>query len=445
MEETLKNEKMYNSISNSQKSTDITLSPTNSNINSNSLNSPDFIFYETPISFPEKNLKSPFIHFEKDKNNQLLEEEKKELKNLLKRNSIEIPPLVIYESENNNHPLINKKYMMKDEESNDGSIPWITENSLTNKHKGILKLHFEIIDFYNFIKLTESERKLRYKAYNKIMEIINSKFPNYKGQIFGSFSQDLSLSNSDLDICLNFKNCPSGRNEHIIILSNILKTINKSRKFSKNHLITARIPIIRCFHKNTGIKIDISINRKCNYISNSNVKSLIKTNPCIQYLTLLIKFYLRQRKLNDVHQGGISSVLILNLVYAYLLYTKKMNLFTEQNLNLGSLLFGFFDFFGFKFQFNKIEINNKFGGFFKPMLKDNVKIFVNSPIDEEENLSKNPFQFDKVILAFQNAYECLSSHNSDSKSYLADFIIPNYPLRRRRKIIDKENENFNLK
>ena len=122
-----------------------------------------------------------------------------------------------------------------------------------------------------------------------------------------------------------------------------------------------------------------------------------------------------------------------------------MNLFTEQNLNLGSLLFGFFDFFGFKFQFNKIEINNKFGGFFRPMLKDNVKIFVKSPIDEEENLSKNPFNFDKVILAFQNAYECLSSHNSDSRSYLADFIIPNYPLRRRRKIIDKENENFNLK
>ena len=88
MEETLKNEKMYNSISNSQKSTDITLSPTNSNINSNSLDSPNFIFYETPISFPEKNLKSPFIHFEKDKNNQLSEEEKKELKNLLKKNSI---------------------------------------------------------------------------------------------------------------------------------------------------------------------------------------------------------------------------------------------------------------------------------------------------------------------------------------------------------------------
>ena len=95
------------------------------------------------------------------------------------------------------------------------------------------------------------------------------------------------------------------------------------------------------------------------------LNQLLMNYPCIQYLTLLIKFYLRQRKLNDTHKGGISSIVIFNLVYAYILYAKKINKYNENLLNLGSLLIDFFEFFGYIFNFKNIEINNQCGGFFK--------------------------------------------------------------------------------
>jgi non-canonical poly(A) RNA polymerase PAPD5/7 len=385
----------------------------------------------------ETNVKFYFNHFENNNSNKLSIEEKKELKDLLKLNKIDIPPIVIYEKEKYNNPFKNIKIHLKDDEINDGKIPWIKDNSDTNKYTGILKLHYEIIDFYNFIKLTKKEENIRYKVFNNVMEVINKNYPNYKGEIFGSFPQGLSLSNSDLDIFLSFNNCPYDKKEILKILSNILKRLKQSGKFKKIFLISAKVPIIKCLDKNSGIKIDISINRKSNYITNSYVKSIINKYPCIQYLTLLIKFYLRQRKLNDTHKGGISSIVIFNLVYAYILYAKKINKYNENIINLGSILIDFFEFFGYIFQYKNIEINNLCGGFFK-IRNDNDSnlLYLNNPIDNQ-NMLKNTYNFERVILAFQNALNCLYNPNQPEKSYLSDFIIPNFILKRRSEIIEK--------
>jgi type I site-specific restriction-modification system R (restriction) subunit len=66
----------------------------------------------------------------------------------------------------------------------------------------MLKLHYEILDFYEFIKLTNNEIKLRNKTYNSINTIIEDNFPNYKCILYGSFTTELSLPNSDIDILI---------------------------------------------------------------------------------------------------------------------------------------------------------------------------------------------------------------------------------------------------
>ena len=436
MNESFLGKKIGNKIPSSQLSSETTFSPNSNNI---TLNSPSFSPMQINEEMNETNVKFYFNNSKNNNSNQLSIEEKKELRDLLKRNKIEIPPIVIYEKEKYNNPFKNIKINLKDDEINDGKIPWIKDNSNTNKYKGILKLHFEIIDFYNFIKLTKKEENIRYKVFNNVMEVINKNYPNYKGEIFGSFPQGLSLSNSDLDIFLSFNNCPYDKKEILKILSNILKRLKQSGKFKKIFLISAKVPIIKCLDKNSGIKIDISINRKSNHISNSYVKKIINNYPCIQYLTLLIKFYLRQRKLNDTHKGGISSIVIFNLVYAYILYAKKINKYNESILNLGSLLIDFFEFFGYIFQYKNIEINNECGGFFKIRKdNDNNLMYLNNPIDNK-NMLKNTYNFDRVILAFQNALNCLYNPNQPEKSYLSDFIIPNFILKRRSQIIEEEN------
>ena len=47
-------------------------------------------------------------------------------------------------------------------------FPWITKKSLSQKNRGILKLHFEIIEFYNFIKPTKKENEIRIKTFKEI-------------------------------------------------------------------------------------------------------------------------------------------------------------------------------------------------------------------------------------------------------------------------------------
>ena len=434
MNDSLLGKKKRNIIQSSQQSSETTTSPNSKNTN---LNSPSFSPIQINEEMNETNVKFYFNHFENNNSNKLSIEEKKELKDLLKLNKIDIPPIVIYEKEKYNNPFKNIKIHLKDDEINDGKIPWIKDNSDTNKYSGILKLHYEIIDFYNFIKLTKKEENIRYKVFNNVMEVINKHYPNYKGEIFGSFPQGLSLSNSDLDIFLYFKNCPNDKKEILKILSNILRILKQSGKFRKIFLISAKVPIIKCLDKNSGIKIDISINKKSNYITNSYVKSIINKYPCIQYLTLLIKFYLRQRKLNDTHKGGISSIVIFNLIYAYILYAKKINKYNENIINLGSILIDFFEFFGYIFQYKNIEINNLCGGFFK-IRNDNDSnlLYLNNPIDNQ-NMLKNTYNFERVILAFQNALNCLYNPNQPEKSYLSDFIIPNFILKRRSEIIEK--------
>ena len=93
----------------------------------------------------------------------------------------------------------------KNEESN-SFYPWIKKNSKCHSLKGMLKLHYEILDFYDFIKLNKEEIKSRNKTLKEISNIIEDNFTNYQCKLYGSFLYELSLPNSDIDILIIEKN-----------------------------------------------------------------------------------------------------------------------------------------------------------------------------------------------------------------------------------------------
>ena len=93
----------------------------------------------------------------------------------------------------------------KNEESN-YFYPWIKKNSKCHSLKGMLKLHYEILDFYDFIKLNKEEIKSRNKTLKEISNIIEDNFTNYQCKLYGSFLYELSLPNSDIDILIIEKN-----------------------------------------------------------------------------------------------------------------------------------------------------------------------------------------------------------------------------------------------
>jgi non-canonical poly(A) RNA polymerase PAPD5/7 len=84
---------------------------------------------------------------------------------------------------------------------------------------------------------------------------------------------------------------------------------------------------------------------------------------CIKPLIYVLKYCLRQRKLNDTYTGGISSFLLFNLLFSYIQYHTRLNQYSS-DLTLGNILVGFFQFFAFDFNYEQVGISLKHGGYF---------------------------------------------------------------------------------
>lgn len=103
-----------------------------------------------------------------------------------------------------------------------------------------------------------------------------------------------------------------------------------------------------------NIKMDISFMNPSAYTENvvDYIKSQISYNPEITPLTRVLKRYLAGKKLNSCFNGGLSSFSLLMMIIAYVRYPK-----TTTTTNLGSLIVGFFEFFGKYFNFNQFVID----------------------------------------------------------------------------------------
>lgn len=74
-------------------------------------------------------------------------------------------------------------------------------------------------------------------------------------------------------------------------------------------ILSARVPVIKCFHRATGIKLDVI----CNEIAGlAQIRLFEKANrvyPQFKFLYLFFKFFLRQRGLNSTYTGGIGGAI----------------------------------------------------------------------------------------------------------------------------------------
>ena len=338
--------------------------------------------------------------------------------------------------------------------ANDSFHPWIKPNSKCHITNGMLKLHYEILDFCEFIKLTKEEINLREKTFNYIKSIIEAKFDEYKCVLYGSFKTDLSLPDSDIDILIvekdNKMNEENSENEKDILTEIIKKIYNilfDTKNFTYIEMIKAKVPIIKCTLKETEVNVDISFFRKNGADAVKTIEKIIDIFPEIRPLTLVIKYTLRQRQLNEIYKGGISSFIIFSLIYYYMSDVRKKILDDFKNgkkegeLTLGHLLLGFFNFYGFMFNYDKLGISIRSGCFLynRKDHKPNTLSIENFQ-DINQDMGKNCYNFKKVVETFKNARDSLYyPERTPVVSYLAGFILPDDILRQRA-----EKSNFNI-
>jgi non-canonical poly(A) RNA polymerase PAPD5/7 len=230
----------------------------------------------------------------------------------------------------------------------------------------MLKLHFEIVDFYNYIKPHKSEYDIRKKSFEILKQILLKKFPDFRVKSFGSFPNEIFLADSDVDIVVISKQ----KIDQKKTLEKIYECIiGKSELFDYIRKIDAKVPIIKLQLKETKIFLDISVDRKNGYDAKRVIKRSMNDFHALKPLLYVLKYFIRQKKLNETFTGGVSSFLLFNLVLAFLQYKNKIaysniNNYNSNQLNLGQLLVDFFQFYGFEFNYDEIGISVRYGGFF---------------------------------------------------------------------------------
>ena len=331
----------------------------------------------------------------------------------------------------------------KNQNSEDSFHPWIKPDSKCYITDGMLKLHYEILDFCEFIKLNDQENSLRQKTFNYIKDLIESKLIGYKCKLYGSYKTELSLPDSDIDILILSEDAMKDQNSKNKIMEELLKKVHEllfsTKSFSYLEIIKAKVPIIKCTYKETNINVDICLFRKNGIYTVKTLEKITESFPEIKPLIMVVKYTLRQRQLNQVYKGGVSSFIIFSLVYYYVADVRKKIAddinkgIKVEELTLGHLLVGFFDFYGFNFNFEQVGISIRNGCFLYERKDDGKNLLsIENPQDISQDMGKSCFRFRKVVETFKFARDSLYyPEKSPVVSYLCGFIFPDDILKKR--------------
>ncbi|XP_034401729.1 terminal nucleotidyltransferase 4A isoform X2 [Cyclopterus lumpus] len=231
--------------------------------------------------------------------------------------------------------------------------PWKTRKY----NPGVLGLHEEVMDLYNFMSPRPEEAAMRKEVVNRIEMIIKELWPTADVQIFGSFSTGLYLPTSDIDLVVFGK----WERPPLQELEQALRKHNVAEPFSIKVLDKATVPIIKLTDQETEVKVDISFNVETGVKAASFIKDYVKMYPVLPYLIFVLKQFLLQRDLNEVFTGGISSYSLILMVISFLQLHPRIDA-RNPSENLGVLLIEFFELYGRHFNYLKTGIRIRSGG-----------------------------------------------------------------------------------
>lgn len=126
-------------------------------------------------------------------------------------------------------------------------------------------------------------------------------------------------------------------------------------------IYTAKVPIIKMIDRATNIHVDISFNINDGLEGVDIVKRYIKKYPQTKYITIVVKYFLKQRGLNDTYMGGIGSFLLFCMVVSSVQMHSSYRS-DHRNLarySLGHYLMNFFKIYGEEFNYGTIGISIK--------------------------------------------------------------------------------------
>ena len=232
--------------------------------------------------------------------------------------------------------------------------------------------------------------------------------------IYGSYSTGMEIESSDIDISINLLEETKKKNKENLV-NDLNYFLSNDPKFENLFPITSTsVPILKLVINQHNIKTKVDLTFDLENPKNiiNYYTTIIKKNPEIKPLTLIIKKLIHKNHLNRVFEGGLSSHSLFIMVASNIKLLKSNNNYNSNKLNLGELLLDLLRFYGYVFNYSNTIIDiNQNNPYIITQEFSKVPVFID-PISNI-NISKSSYQFDKIKDLFFNTYTMLVQNEND--------------------------------
>lgn len=276
------------------------------------------------------------------------------------------------------------------------------------------KLNIELGEVYEKVKLSDKEIEIRSKTFNKIKKIIEKEC-TCKVEAYGSFRTKMMVYDSDIDITVivpqseianKHDDEKSHANSMLLEISRILEK-SETAKGPIIHIKKARTPILKCMDRETGSKIDISVNKGDGIQAAEFILDQLALRPDMKYFLILLKHFLKRRRLSDTANGGLCAYAQFLMVLSFFqLHPLIQNENISIRKNLGVLFLDFFQFYGVDFPFEKTTISVK-----EQKYSPNKGSYINieDPISADNNVAGGCTSIGIIKDLFAYSYKIMSA------------------------------------
>ncbi|KAK6463343.1 hypothetical protein DFJ63DRAFT_334881 [Scheffersomyces coipomensis] len=316
--------------------------------------------------------------------------------------------------------------------------PWIKQHDHSKQKEIVDWLTLEMKDFVNYISPSSDEITTRNNVVNRLKTQISNFWPNTETHVFGSFATDLYLPGSDIDMVVLSRIGNVENRSSLYQLSSFLR--NKGLAKNIEVIAKAKVPIIKFVDPDSNIHIDVSFERRNGIDAARRIRKWLSATPGLRELVLIVKQFLRSRRLNNVHVGGLGGYATIILCYHFLQMHPKVSTKSISILeNLGALLIEFFELYGRNFSFDNLIISlDPETDLPRYLLKSHYpnldtsknpfSIVIQDPADADNNITRSSYNLRDLKKAFGGAYQllvdkCYVLHSSTYKQRLGSSIL----------------------
>ncbi|CAF1267106.1 unnamed protein product [Adineta steineri] len=167
---------------------------------------------------------------------------------------------------------------------------------------------------YNDIENREKILKLLQKQFEK-------DYPDCNLHAFGSFYNGFGFRQSDLDVCIVFKDQREENTDEVIqIMRKILKSLRSNAETFENvqPVFHAKVPIIRSRHRQLHIDIDISLHNMLAIENTRLLRTYTEIDACVSQLGYMVKHLTKLCGIADASRGTLSSYAYIIMVIHFL-------------------------------------------------------------------------------------------------------------------------------